>query len=168
MNMNDNLEARIERLEAIADIERLKALGMYHADRKDAEGFAQLFCEDGVFHGVYQKHVGRKAIAAGLKFFPFAIHYATNPIITVRGASAYGRWYTIRPQIDHAGKPSWAAGWYDDEYVKVDGRWLFKSVRIGSCFQGTYEEGWIAEAVTPPAALEQALAENLRSNGTAL
>jgi len=165
MSTSSDLEARIERLEAIAEIERLKALGMYHADRKDAEGFARLFCEDGVFHGVYQKHVGRKAIADGLKFFPFAIHYATNPIITVQGSKAYGRWYTIRPQIDHAGKPSWAAGWYDDEYAKVEGRWLFKSVRIVGCFQATYEEGWVPEAVTPPAALAQAHAESLQATG---
>jgi SnoaL-like domain len=161
--MTMDLIKRIDALEAVQEIKQLKALGMYHADRQDAESFAGLFSEDGVFVGVYQEHRGREAIAKGLQFLPFAIHYAMNPIISVSGDSAYGRWYTLRPQIDHSGNASWAAGWYDDEYVRVAGTWKFKSVKIRHSLHSAYEKGWAKDDVVPPAPIEGRLAAELFS-----
>lgn len=157
----NKLEDRIEKLEAIHEIQQLKALGMYYADRQDAAGFAALFADDGVFKGIYQRHCGPDEIQKGLRFFPFAIHYAMNPIITVAGDRAYGRWYTLRPQIDHAGNASWAAGWYDDEYVRIHGKWKFKSVTIAGAFQCQYDAGWSRDSVTAPAEISKTMLETL-------
>jgi len=159
--MTEDLIKRIETLEALEEIRQLKALGMYYADLQDAESFAHLFCEDGVFIGVFQEHRGRQAIAQGLKFFPFAIHFVMNPIISVSENRARGRWYTLRPQIDHGGTPSWAAGWYDDEYIRVAGAWRFKSVTIRNCLQSPYHKGWTAADVVSPAPIAAAFATSL-------
>ncbi len=51
--MQSSIESRVETLEAIAAIPKLKALTCYHADRYDAEVFAAPFAEDGVFEGAW-------------------------------------------------------------------------------------------------------------------
>lgn len=157
----EHLNSRIRVLEASEEIRQLKALAMYYADRQDAEAFAELFCEDGVFVGVIQEHRGRQAIAQDLSFLPFAIHYIMNPIISVSENRAYARWYTLRPQIDRTGTPSWTAGWYDDEYVRIAGEWKFKSVTIKNCFHSPYDKGWSKDRVIAPEPIAAAFSVSL-------
>lgn len=162
----EHLKAQIQALESSEQIRQLKALAMYHADRQDAEAFAGLFCEDGVFIGVTQEHRGRQAIAKNLNFLPFAVHYIMNPIISVSGDRADARWYTLRPQVDRTGVPSWTAGWYDDEYVRIAGEWRFKSVTIKYCFHSPYNTGWSKDRVVAPEPISAALGASLARSRT--
>jgi hypothetical protein len=143
----DILEQRILRLEAIEAIKQLKARSLMYADCRDAEAFASLFAENGVLIGAYQEHHGRRAIEKNVDFWPFAVHYAMNPIIEVNGDSALGHWYFLRPQLDHNSKASWVAGWYEDSYSRIQGEWRFAAVRIVNCFNAPYSRGWVASDV---------------------
>ena len=137
-----DLEARIARLEAIAAIQRLKALAAHHVDRYEIDAFADLFAEDGVLVGAFQAHRGREAIRENLRLWPTMIHYVMNPVIDVEGDRATGRWCFLRPQTAPSGNPYLVGGWYDDEYVRVGGEWKFASVRISNLFCTTHAAGW--------------------------
>lgn len=151
-----DLESRIARLEAIQSIQQLKAIALFHADRKDGKALADLFTEDGVLIGAFQKHEGRAMIAKHVQFWPFAVHYVMNPIINLDGDRATGLWYWLRPQLAHDDEAYWAAGWYEDDYAKVNGEWKFKLVRIINFFYAPYAKGWVEGHV---ASLAQAYSE---------
>jgi hypothetical protein len=139
--MND-LQARIERLEAIHSIQQLKARALYYADQRNAQAFADLFTEEGVFMGAFQTHKGREMIQKNIKFWSFSVHYVMNPIVNIDGDRASGMWYWLRPQLNDAGQAHWAAGWYEDQYERIEGEWRFKSVKITNFFCSPYEKGW--------------------------
>ena len=98
------LEERVDRLESIEAIKRLKAVYCMYCDAKyDAEGICSLFTEDGVWDGgpSFGRYEGHDQIR---KFFEgisgdivFAAHLVLNPIITVEGNKAHGRWWLHMP-----------------------------------------------------------------------
>ena len=112
------IETRVRRLEDIEAIRKLKALCCLHVDREDSEAFADLFVEDGAFIGAFQELRGREAIRE-IRFWPFMVHYVSNPIIDVNGDSAIGIWYFLRPYTAHDGRPHSASGIYQDEYRRT-------------------------------------------------
>jgi hypothetical protein len=128
-------------LEDVEAIKKLKALCCLHVDLYDAESFADLFVEDGIFMGAFQRLEGRDALR-GVQFWPFMVHYVMNPIIDVRGDHATGKWYFFRPYTDHERRACWASGRYEDDYVRLEGEWKFKVVRITNFFAVPYDEGW--------------------------
>jgi hypothetical protein len=136
------LEARLDRLESVAAIQRLKALAAHHVDRYEIDAFADLFVEDGVLVGAFQEHRGRQAIRENLKLWPTMIHYVMNPVIDVEGDRAKGRWCFLRPQTAPSGNHYLVGGWYDDEYVRIGGVWMFASVTISNLFCTTHAAGW--------------------------
>ena len=108
------LEERIDRLESIEAIKRLKATYCMYCDANyDPDGICSLFTEDGVWDGgpSFGRYQGREQIR---KFFEsisgtivFAAHLVLNPIITVDGSRARGRWWLHTPctVINDAGGP---------------------------------------------------------------
>jgi uncharacterized protein (TIGR02246 family) len=94
---------------------------------------AALFTEDGTWHTAFGKATGRKAIAefaAGLRAHrtenPRAIHHVTNVVITLDGDTARVRsnWTTV--QNSPEGPKIGSGGAYDDDMVKIGGRWFFR------------------------------------------
>lgn len=144
------IERRVSRLEDIEAIKQLKARCSALVDRDDAEGFADLFTDDGVFAGAFQSLEGREALL-GVKFWPFMVHYVGNPIIVVERDEGYGKWYFLRPYTDHEGQACWAGGRYDDHYVRRDGAWKFRKVAITNFFAVPYAEGWSPASEAAPA-----------------
>lgn len=137
-----SLADRLVRLEDIERIRALKARCCLAVDRMDREGFAALFTEDGVFEGAFQSLKGRAALRQ-VEFWPFMVHFVANPIVEVTGSEATGLWYFLRAYNTPDGRPHWAAGLYEDEYVKdAEGTWRFRSVRISNFFACPYETGW--------------------------
>ena len=133
------LEQQVARLTAIEDIKQLKAIYCaYCDDGYNPEGIANLFVEDGIWDGAdFGRHVGNNAIkeffASISSDITFAGHLVVNPIITVDGNSANGKWWLIMPcttNIDGNKEARWLAAEYDDDYVKRDGKWLFKHLRL--------------------------------------
>ncbi len=108
--------------------------------RLAADEIVQLFLEDGELEVPTEyggRQVGRAAIHAFWMqqsvVFSFADHLVFNERIDVNGIEARGRWKNvIQATIFVEDKPvaQWILGNYEDEYVKVDGQWRIRSVKV--------------------------------------
>ena len=141
-----SLEARIKRLEDLEEIKQLMSLYCFHADNADGENWSQVFTEDGAFQtDIYGTYEGRDVIRA-LQHRSFAIHYNTNPIIEIDGDRAVGKWLLLMPCSfdDEAGgkRAVWAAAKYVNDLERVNGKWLFKRVRLNSIMWTPFDQGW--------------------------
>ena len=144
----EELERRIRTLEDIEEIKKLKArYCLYCDDNFNADALVGLFTGEAVWEGDnLGRHEGHEAIRSFYKTISqrltFAIHYVANPIIQVSGDAAHGAWYLLEPGIREGKQAIWIAGRYEDDYVKVDGRWLFSKVNLKILVRTPYEDGW--------------------------
>lgn len=154
------LRARVEALEAAEAIRRLKARYAELVDARYArdgplpreqlaplaERIAALFTEDAVWDAGGRLGVcrGRDAIRARMAepTLLFSRHYFVNPGIEVDGARARARWELLAPCTLRDGRPAWMAGAEDDEYTRVDGRWLHSSMKLTVHFLAPHADGW--------------------------
>lgn len=152
--MSTDLEARIDRLESIEAIKRLKHVYMNYCDLGyPPDKLGPLFVDEGVWtSAAFGHHQGRAAIE---RFFGgvsaqivFAAHLAMNFIIDVdvdRGDRATGKWRILMPctMMEEDQKVSrWILGDYDEAYVRHDGRWLFSKIDFLVNFNVPVLESW--------------------------
>ncbi len=144
-----DLERRIQRLEDIEAIKKLKARYADACDRNyDADTLASLFAEDAIWDGgLFGVHNGREEIRT---FFQgvssditFAMHYMMNPIIDVDGDEATGEWYLFQTCTFNGDQAIFGAARYDEQYRLIDGQWLFWRLKLTSFFWTPFEEGWV-------------------------
>jgi ketosteroid isomerase-like protein len=154
--MMPTLEERVQRLEDIEAIRRLKIryAGLCDAQYDDPDGIASLFTDDAVWDGGndFGVHHGKQAIRA---FFAgvsqqisFALHYMIGHAIDIApsGHEASGTCYLWMPATLN-GRAVWLAATYDNRYRKVGGQWLFSQVKVTVAFMTPYETGWVQERV---------------------
>ena len=154
MAMSD-LERRVETLESIEAIKRLKhRYCAYCDDGYDADGIAAQFVEDGIWDAgaAFGRYEGRAAIRA---FFAgvssqivFAGHLVMNEIIDVdaESDSAHARWWIIMPatmMMEGVKTAVWLLGEYDDRYVQRDGTWMFQTLSVNIHFVKPHKDGWV-------------------------
>jgi len=142
----------LERLEALEEIRRLKALYCRYSDRgyegagDDPVAFAALFVPDAVWQGGRgEPVVGRKAIEERfVTWRSFGFHFVSNPIVDVDldAGRASARWSAIAPATGDDGVALWIAGTYDDIVVRTAEGWLFERVRFRTAFRTPYADGW--------------------------
>jgi len=148
-----SIENRLARLEAIDEIARLKARYCAFADDNyDSSGLSGLFVQDGYWDGgpEFGRHDGRAAIKSFLdrtrEQIQFAAHLAINPIIDVQDADhATGRWRLLMPctvAAESGAEARWLLCQYDETYVRVDGRWMFRSVDMKVNYYAPHLKGW--------------------------
>lgn len=140
MNHDGQLHERLRHLEDIEAINRLKTLYCFHCDDGfDADAIAKLFAQDGVWDGGSLRGVqsGRDAIRAYFAQnharIPFSVHLLANRLIEVDADRARGRWRMLMPYNTIEDTPHgarWQVSAYDDDFVRVGGRWLFQTVRV--------------------------------------
>ena len=147
----EDIERRLRVVEDVAAIKNLKAQYCAYCDEGyNTEGIAGLFVEDGVWDGggpdrYYQ---GRDAIrsffAEASNLYSFALHYVFNPIISVDGDKAHGRWYLFMPAtLPDGNRAIWNAGRYEDDYVRINGEWMYQTLRIAErYFTTSFDQGW--------------------------
>jgi len=141
-----------DRVRYLEDIEALRNLKAEYAaacdDNYDADRLAALFIEDATWESEGMgKYEGREAIREFFRgisgHFVFALHYGLNPQIEVTGDTARARWYLFMPcTVGDTGKAMWRAGLDEEEYVRVQGRWMYRSKKSAPFFHTTFEEGW--------------------------
>ena len=151
----EDLEARTKVLEDIEAIKKLKARYCYLADAglDDPSKWDELmthFSESAkIDFGPFGVHEGKEAVK---RFFTrniarslsFSWHMAHNPIIEVEGRKAKGTWYFEVPLTDRrANRAVWAAGTYDEEYIKEDGEWKFSFMKAHFSYYTPFDEGWV-------------------------
>ena len=151
-DINLRLEALENRVRAVEDVDALRNLKAKYAaycdDNYDADKIAEMFVEDAVWEsGSLGRFEGREAIReffrGASKIFTFALHYGLNPHIEVTGDTARARWYLFMPcTVGDGNRAMWRAGIDDEEYVRVNGEWKFKSKASTVIFSTPFEEGW--------------------------
>jgi hypothetical protein len=148
MNLND-LEARIQRLEDIEAIKRLK-LGYAAAcdDNYNPDAIAAKFTEDAIWDGgPFGRYEGREAIREGFANagarVKFAVHHTVNPIIDVDGDEATGDWLLWQPMVvPQNDQALWMGARYKDRYVRIAGTWLIKHLELRIHMMSPYELGF--------------------------
>jgi len=66
-----------------------------------------------------------------------------NPIIDITGDTATGTWYLLQTcTYTNSNQAVLGAATYHDQYVRDNGVWKFRHVRIESHFWAPFEEGW--------------------------
>lgn len=164
----EDLAARIQVLEDIEAIKKLKATYCYLCDAGLADEAVRNelldhFAADARVDfglGPASRYEGRDGLTV---FFgtvvpsavSFCIHMVHNPIIEVHGDRATGRWYYEAPTTDAAtGRAQWMMGIYDEAYVRQGGRWKFASIKTQWKYISPYDEGWAKNRGELLAALE--------------
>jgi hypothetical protein len=136
-----SLQHRIRALEDEREIRELLIRYAVCLDRRDFAGYSALFTEDGHWYGRAGDVRGRAAIEQMLldSFGPTPegfvntsnFHLMTNFLIEVDGDNARADsriTYFARGENDRP--VPMLAGRYEDEFVRVDGRWLFASRQV--------------------------------------
>ena len=138
------LEDRVRRLEDVAAITTLKYQYAAFCDAGyDLDGLCSIFVSDGRWaangYGDFNGHAEIRSYFAQLSTTVVEVlHYITSPRIEVAegGQSATGRFYLLclcksrRRNAPTIADPIVIAGTYDDHFVKIDGRWLFRELVV--------------------------------------
>jgi hypothetical protein len=161
------LEGRLRVLEDVEAIRLLKARYGELVDERYAAGaprspaeleriageIADLFTEDALWEGgaALGTCQGRAAIRErfAAPTLAFSWHYFVKPRIEVTGDSARARWDLLAPCTSREGRAMWMAGVEDDEYRRVDGRWLHQRMALRVVFMAPHDRGW-ARKPGPP------------------
>ena len=145
----DDLETRVRALEDTDAIRNLKArYAELCDDNYNPDGIAALFVEDAVWEsGPLGRYEGREAIReffrGASRIFTFAIHYSLNSHIEVTGDTAWAKWYLFMPcTVGDGDQAMWRAGIDEEEYVRMNGRWMFKSKKSTGLFSTPFDSGW--------------------------
>jgi SnoaL-like domain len=155
--MKRSYEERIQILEDIEAIKKLKASYCYWADAGitgDGSKMDELiahFTDDEPWadFGPFGVHRGKEAVAAFFKgvvvsSLSYSAHMVCNPIIEVDGNRATGKWYVDVPcTLRGAERPAWLQARYEEEYVKEAGEWKWKSITTRFDFITPFDEGWV-------------------------
>ena len=103
-------------------------------DQRDWTGFTDMFTEDcrldfGNVMGVFEGADGLRNFATTMSGLDLLMrHYTTNVVIEGDGSRARARSYVLALTGSGAGR-SQATGRYEDDFVKVDGRWRIRTRR---------------------------------------
>jgi ketosteroid isomerase-like protein len=116
------------------EIQELVAKYCWAIDTHDGQSLADTFTPDGVFDGV-RRFEGRDQLVGfgrGDHLPPnrtetAAQHWVTNMVFTGNSTAATVRSYFVRHSIIDGGPVLARVGYYVDELVKDNGRWLFKT-----------------------------------------
>lgn len=134
------LERRIQVLEDIEAIKRLKAKYWNSVDNKQWETLAECYAEDMAFDDAhFGRMEGRDYIVKVLKRAMRNIktsHQGHNPEIEIiSDTTAKGRW-ALNDRVETPdGKYMKGYGIYEDEYKKIKGHWQIKSSKLTYMFQ---------------------------------
>ena len=161
MTVDDDVRARLDRLEAHGDVSRLMATYARLVDRDpDPDAIVGLFTPDAVYEtfghlgrepGSTGPIVGREALRATFEGLPgllsFTVHYLANEEVTVHPGArhAVGRWTVLElANVEHDGSrvPLVIVAGYHNDFVRGDDGWRISHVRFGDarCFR--YDDGF--------------------------
>ena len=130
-----------------AEIADLMARYLFAMDYHDADAYAECFTEDGVLDYAMGTLQGREAIRAEARVFADKIaevfkdwqgnpaklrHLVQHKAIRIDGDRAWntGLWWEMTNGGPEGSLATPSFGTYEDELVRVDGRWLFKRRKI--------------------------------------
>lgn len=115
-------------------IAQLKHEYCHRIDAGDYTGWADLFTTDGVFTAG-DSFEGRDDLLSFAENvfddqYEATAHVVTNPVITVDGDRATGRFYLYFLTEAPDGTLGWTQARYEDEFRRVNGQWRIESVTV--------------------------------------
>jgi hypothetical protein len=142
--MGDSLEKRIQAIEDVEAIKRLKYRYWRHLDLKQWDDLAGLFVPEATAsygNGRY-RFEDTKAIlkflreSLGTETGSITVHHGHHPEIELTGEStARGAWALYNYLFNEKQQRSIRIGaYYEDEYVKVGGEWKIRSIGYKTIF----------------------------------
>lgn len=138
------LKAQVERFDSIEAIRSLRA--RYHELVNEDAGarLYELFAPDAaIVYGGRPEVRGRENIRAFFASFPVqsARQFIHNHVVDVQGNDGTGFSYLDgRPVRD--GKSYYVVGRFDDEYIRLDGQWMFQRVVLSVHYMIEAAERW--------------------------
>lgn len=180
MNLEE-LEAKVTNMEDIQEIEHLQRKYSYYFDTQRWADIVDLFSDNTksveiVDHGVFFGKEGVEKVywdligGSGKRDFPPWVQFIIiqiGGVVTVNpdGKTAEGRWQTWLCEAKPYGafpRQEWLHGYYENKYIKEDGKWRFLKLHWNNTFCSPFEDGWLktplmgwmpfAEADAPPTA----------------
>lgn len=144
-----------------AEIEDLQARYLFALDFRDPDLYVSTFTEDGILDVGSGEITGREAIKQTIARMPqpaaapgmrpaVGRHNISNIVIKIEGDTASARAYWFHYSNDNPTRAGVFDGFghYEDELVKVNGRWLFAKRRIYNenrdewAYKGTKNPAW--------------------------
>ena len=157
------LEKHVQLQEDIQEIERLQRIYGYYFDNNMWADILGLFSEDAesveiADHGLFKGMKGVRRIywdmfAGGgkgpkgppwMQFVVMQIGGTVN--VNPDGKTAEGRWQTWLKEAKPYGaynRQEWLHGYYENKYVKENGKWLFSKLYWNNTFCSPVEQGWL-------------------------
>ena len=163
MNINE-LEKQVQLQEDILEIEHLQRIYGYYFDSHMWAEIVDLFSEEHsesveiADHGVFYGKKGIRRIYWDMfagggkpKDWPAWMQFIVMQIggvvdISPDGTQAEGRWQTWLCEAKYAGafpRAEWLHGYYENRYIKENGKWLFTKLHWNNTFCSPVEEGWL-------------------------
>ena len=140
----EDLERRIARLESRAEIAELLARYAVLIDDHEFEALGELFTPDARFGSPGSAHTGRAAIVANYRavgdLYPITLHEARGFVLDFTDddhARGQVTGFSEQASARHTVITSFR---YDDEYVRLDGRWRFASRQVRTLYAMTHAE----------------------------
>ncbi|MBC7985955.1 MAG: nuclear transport factor 2 family protein [Sphingomonadaceae bacterium] len=143
------LKARTQRAEDHLAIMNLQAAYGYYVDKTQWDDAADLFAEDATLEiAARGQYHGRERIRAYLHALP-KLEYGTvfnhmqlQPVITLDGDRAAGRWRTIM-EVGFLGREALRGeGTYENRYVREAGVWKIARLHAFITYYTSREKGW--------------------------
>jgi hypothetical protein len=168
------LEDRLRTLEDIEEIKQLQRIYGYYLDNRMGDEIIDLFSDDTELVDIGGVYLGKEGVrrlfkgvyGGGLPPGHMGQHGIQQAVINVDegGKTAKGRWrvvWCMAAPVDDKIAALWGHGLYENEYIKENGKWLFKKFQCFLLYRTPYEDGWVK---TPVAGLPQPsdLPEELR------
>jgi hypothetical protein len=150
-----SIDAQANRIDDYNSLRNLQQVYGFYYDEALWDQVVDLFSDDATVevgqHGVY---AGRASIRRyfygltggrqGLKHGELSIQGQLSPVITLApdGLTAKARWRVLGQDAVFEKEANWAAGVYENEYVKQDGVWKIRKLHLYVRFHAPYEGGW--------------------------
>ena len=157
-NRMSDLAARAQRLSDEIDVTNLQHAYGYYVDRKMWDDVADLFAGDGTMEiGLRGVYAGKASIRrglgrAGLTEGEINDHVQLQTIVSVMpdGRTAFARGDDIGMTGTTGKRALWSESIYENEFVKQNGVWKFKTVHVYPRFIVDAEQGWAKDAQPAP------------------
>ena len=138
------IEDRVQAIEDREEIRELTARYCHAIAAADVAGIVELFCEDGSFCINDRVIKGTEALT---EFYSNVLSSPPIPFIQnhvideLHGSQARAR-CSAEIRLIQDGEAMTAAGWYDDSFRRVDGKWKFLERRFIFFHMVPLSKGW--------------------------
>lgn len=157
-----NLRNKVNTLEYVEQIKELQRIYGYYLDNLMYDEVIDLFSDRtesleisslGIFHGKEGVRRFFNSMKAGSLRKPenvrgLSLHMMLQGVVHLDpgGETARGRWqcFMCLNLLSADGpRAAWGQGAFENEYIKENGKWMFRRLRVFIAFQSPYDDGWL-------------------------